>query len=184
MVDRETGVIVVGDGPGGLQAALLLAKDGMDVDVVGRDETPMHKAFLHNYLGIEGIHGSEFMDVARDQVDGFGARLQEAEIVEVEPSSGAFEATTDDGTTLRAPYLVLATGMARDLGEDLDLDYDGDVLEADRDAETSRENVYAVGWAARAQKIQATISVGDGAAAALDILSKEKGEPYHDFDTP
>ena len=28
------------------------------------------------------------------------------------------------------------------------------------------------------------ISAGDGAAAALNVLSKEEGENFHDFDTP
>jgi len=36
----------------------------------------------------------------------------------------------------------------------------------------------------RAEEWQAVISAGDGAAAALHILSNEKGEHYHDFDVP
>jgi hypothetical protein len=36
----------------------------------------------------------------------------------------------------------------------------------------------------RVEEWQAVISAGDGAAAALNILSKEKGENFHDFDTP
>jgi hypothetical protein len=36
----------------------------------------------------------------------------------------------------------------------------------------------------RAEEWQAIISAGDGAAAALNVLSKEKGEHFHDFDVP
>jgi hypothetical protein len=36
----------------------------------------------------------------------------------------------------------------------------------------------------RDQEWQAIISAGDGGAAALDILSKEEGEHFHDFDVP
>jgi len=36
----------------------------------------------------------------------------------------------------------------------------------------------------RDQEWQAVISAGDGAAAALNILSKEEGENFHDFDVP
>jgi hypothetical protein len=50
--------------------------------------------------------------------------------------------------------------------------------------ETSVENVYATGAMGRVEEWQAVISAGDGAAAALNILSKEKGENFHDFDTP
>ena len=69
-------VIVIGDGPGGLSAALFLAKLEMDVTVFGVDKTAMHDAMLYNYLGIPEITGSEFQKVARRQVAGFGADLQ------------------------------------------------------------------------------------------------------------
>jgi hypothetical protein len=36
----------------------------------------------------------------------------------------------------------------------------------------------------RAEEWQAVISAGDGAAAALNVLTKERGEHFHDFDTP
>ena len=68
-------VIVVGDGPAGLSAALFTAKNGLDTVVFGTDDTTMHKAYLYNYLGIEEIHGTEFMETARDQVRDHGAEL-------------------------------------------------------------------------------------------------------------
>ena len=48
-------VNIVGDGPGGLSAALFLAKNGHEVVVYGQDKTAMHYAELHNYLGIDRI---------------------------------------------------------------------------------------------------------------------------------
>jgi hypothetical protein len=36
----------------------------------------------------------------------------------------------------------------------------------------------------RDEEWQAVISAGDGAAAALNVLSKTHGEHFHDFDTP
>jgi hypothetical protein len=50
--------------------------------------------------------------------------------------------------------------------------------------ETSVENAYATGAMVRAEEWQAVISAGDGAAAALNVLTKERGEHFHDFDTP
>jgi len=50
--------------------------------------------------------------------------------------------------------------------------------------ETSVDDAYATGAMGRAEERQAIISAGDGAAAALNILTKEKGEHFHDFDVP
>jgi hypothetical protein len=36
----------------------------------------------------------------------------------------------------------------------------------------------------RTGEYEAIISAGDGGAAALNVLSKENGEHFHDFDTP
>jgi thioredoxin reductase len=44
--------------------------------------------------------------------------------------------------------------------------------------------VYAVGRLARPGRSQAIISAGDGAAAAIDILSRVKGEDFADWDSP
>ena len=69
-----TTAIIIGDGPGGLSAALFLAKNGVDTTVLGKDNTAMHYAELHNYLGIPMIGGTEFQQVARGQVKDKGAR--------------------------------------------------------------------------------------------------------------
>lgn len=177
-------VVIVGDGPTGLSAGLLLAKNDQDVVIVGEDETAMHSALLRNYLGIEEEGGTSFMKRARDQVREFGAELVQSEVASVGATTDGFRAEAADGQTFEGRYLVLATGTARELGEELDLDYQGDVIASNKEGETSADGVFAGGWATRPQKIQAAISVGDGAAIALTILSEEKGEPFHDFDVP
>jgi thioredoxin reductase (NADPH) len=60
-------ITIVGDGPGGLSAALFLAKAGHTVTVYGQDNTAMHYAYLRNYLGLPEISGSEFQQAARSQ---------------------------------------------------------------------------------------------------------------------
>lgn len=185
MVDSDTDVIVVGDGPAGLSAALFLAKNGLDVDVFGQDETFLHDALLLNYLGIEEMTGSKFIEVARRQVQGFGARFHDDEVEEAEAlEDGGFAVRTAGGDGTTARYLVLATGPARELAEALGAAMEGDVVQTDRDGRTSVEGLYACGWTARGDKIQAAISVGTGAACGLDILSREAGEAVRDFDVP
>jgi thioredoxin reductase len=180
-----TDVIVVGGGPAGLSAALFAQKNGLETTVFDTDGTWMHKAHLFNYLGVGSQDGSAFMETARTQVDSFDVdRKQGTKVTDAAQTDAGFEVTTDDGTH-EADYLVLATGANRDLAESLGCAMtDEDVVDVDVTMETSVEDAYATGAMVRAEEWQAVISAGDGAAAALNILTKEKGEHFHDFDTP
>lgn len=176
-------VLIVGDGPGGLSAALFLAKKGLAVTVIGPDETPMHKAKLYNYLGIDEITGSDFMAAARSQVERFGAKLVSGTVTAMVVDGDAFAATTDAGETHTGRYLILAMGSKRDLAAGLGVERreDGTIV-TDSDQKTTIDGCYALGWSTHRHKTQAIIAAGDGARAALDILSIEKGEDVHDFD--
>ena len=177
-------VIVVGGGPAGLSAALFTQKNGLETIVFDTDETWMHKAHLFNYPGIGSVGGSEFMETTRQQVDSFGVDRRQGETVTaVESTESGFSVETDDGQ-YESTYLVLATGANRNLAAELDCAFDGDVVDVGVDMETSVENAYATGAMVRVEEWQAVISAGDGAAAALNILSKEHERPFHDFDTP
>ena len=179
-------VIVVGGGAAGLSAGLFTAKNGLETEVFDTDKTWLHHAHLFNYLGIRSIDGTEFLEVARDHaVEDHGVSLNRDEAVTgVEAADDGFTVTTGTGE-YEASYVVLATGSNRDLAEDLGCAFGEDgTVEVDVTMETSVEDAYATGAMVRAEEWQAVISAGDGAAAALNILSKEKGEHFHDFDTP
>ncbi|GAB7011039.1 NAD(P)/FAD-dependent oxidoreductase [Halorubrum trueperi] len=178
-------VLVIGGGPAGLSAALFTAKNGLETTVFDTDETWLHKAHLFNYPGIGSIDGSAYITTLREQVDDFGVtRHQDTEVTSVSTTDDGFLVTTaDDEST--ADYVVLATGANRDLADDLGCAFtDEDVVDVDVTMETSVEDAYATGAMVRAEEWQAVISAGDGAAAALNILTKENGEHFHDFDVP
>ena len=176
-------VLIIGDGPGGLSAALFLAKNEMSVAVFGQNETFMHTAVLYNYLGIPEITGTEFQEVARKQVEEFDGRILDAAVTEIDNSGGGFTLSTTDGGKHEAKYLVIATGTEHGLVDSLGLSKtdDGAVI-ANREGKTSVDNLYVIGWLTRGQRTQAIISAGEGAAAALSILSTEAGKDIHDFD--
>lgn len=178
-----TDVIIVGDGPGGLSAALFLAKNGKDVNVFGQDKTAMHYAKLYNYLGIPEITGSEFQQIAREQVQKFGADLQDQQVVGVERAANDFVVTTENGERHESHYLIIAEGKSLKLAESLGLSKTDEGIEVDHNGRTSIDNLYVVGRSTRIQRSQAIISAGSGAVAALDILSREKGKHFSDFDT-
>ncbi len=178
-------VIIIGDGPGGLSAALFLAKNKLEVVVFGEDKTAMHYAYLRNYLGIPEIHGAEFQRIARAQVAGLGARLREERVQEIAAAGDRFAVTLDGGERVEAKYLVLSEGKGPRLARQLGLEFDEkNGIAADRNARTSVDRVYVVGRSARPGRSQAIISAGDGAAAAIDILSRERGEDVLDWDEP
>ena len=176
--------IVIGDGPGGLSAALFLAKNGANVVVYGKDETAMHYAYLHNYLGIEEISGSEFQANARTQASAVGAVLEDVLVTAVNADRDGVTATLETGETVEADYLILSEGKNPELGRSLGLDEDEGAILTNNDGRSSEPRVYVIGRSARPSRSQAIISAGDGAKAALDILSREAGKDVQDWDSP
>ncbi|MDP7066654.1 MAG: FAD-dependent oxidoreductase, partial [Acidimicrobiales bacterium] len=76
-------ISIIGDGPGGLSAALFLARSEHSVTVYGIDATVMNYAFLNNYLGVEAISGTDFQIAARNQVEQAGASFRGEEVTAV-----------------------------------------------------------------------------------------------------
>ena len=177
-------VAVIGDGPGGLSAALFLAKNGQDVTVYGQDDTPMHYAHLFNYLGIDEIEGPEFQRRARAQAERHGAVLADDEVTELHRQDEAFVVVTAGGRTETVDHVVLAAAkQGTSLAEQLDITTSPSGVDVDDEYRTSVDGVYAVGRLARPDRSQAIISAGAGAVAALDILAREAGKDVTDWDS-
>jgi len=176
-------VAIIGDGPGGLSAALFLARNGHEAVVYGMDKTAMHFAYLYNYLGIPEIDGAQFQRVAREQIRSFGATIVEEEVTSVTAVEG-FTVTTGTGTA-SFDYVILTEGKSPDLARSMDLDEeDSGAIQVDRDYRSSLHRVYVLGRSARPERSQAIISAGAGATAALDILALEAGKNVTDWDSP
>lgn len=177
-------VAIIGDGPGGLSAALFLAKNGLSTVVYGQDKTAMHWAHLKNYLGVPEITGTDFQKRAREQVTSFGARIEGQLVEAVAAENGAFRITLAGGASASSRYLILSEGKSPRLAQQLGIRFEGAAAVTDASGQTSVPRVYAVGRLARPGRSQAIISAGDGALVALDILSREKGQDVVDWDSP
>ncbi len=176
-------VNIVGDGPGGLSAALFLAKNGHEVKVFGQDKTAMNFAYLHNYLGIPEIDGTEFQGIARQQVKGQGGTLLDEEVTSV--SADETFIVTAASESHESDYLILTEGKSPTLARSLGVDEDeSGAIVVNADYMSSIDKVYVVGRSVRPSRSQAIISAGAGAVAALDVLAREAGEDVQDWDTP
>lgn len=177
-------IVIVGDGPAGLSAALFLAKNGHEAVVYGTDETAMHYALLRNYLGVGEEPGSTFQERARKQVAGFGADIRSEPVSAISRDGDGFAVSTASGED-SADYIILAGGKAlQGMAGKLGVEVGPDGAAHDTEYRTGVDRVYAVGRLARPQRSQAIISAGAGAVAALDVLSREAGRDMHDWDTP
>jgi thioredoxin reductase (NADPH) len=177
------GVIIVGDGPAGLSAALFLAKNGQDVIVFGINKTAMHSARLYNYLGIPEIAGSNFQQVARAQVQKFGAKILDQLVTAIEKTAGGFAVSTESGERYEGKYLIIAEGKSIKLAQSMGLTITSSGVEVDHNYRSVIDKLYVVGRSTRLTRSQAVISAGTGAVAALDILATEKGKDFVDYDT-
>ena len=109
--------IVVGGGPAGLSAALMLGRCRRRVLVcdVG-DQRNLRSHGMHGYLTRDGIAPAEFLRLARGELGRYGTiECRELEIVEATPEDGVFALLAADGTRLRTRKLLLATGVIDEL---------------------------------------------------------------------
>lgn len=118
----QADVAIIGGGPAGLQAALVLARALKSVVIFDEPSPPRNAAShgLHGFLGMEGMSADEFRRAGWEQINQYsGASLREDRVVDVQPSrDGDFLLTTEEGQPLRAREVVVASGY-RDVFPDI-----------------------------------------------------------------
>jgi len=146
-------VAIIGGGPAGLSAALFTAKNDLDTVVFDTDETWMHQAHVYNYLAIDEIGGTEFIERSRDQVERFDGNLHvDEEVTGVERDGDGFAVETDAGEYETA-YVVFATGTDTGLPDRLGCEMtENSLVNVDLNMRTSVERAFAVGSMIRNQK--------------------------------
>jgi thioredoxin reductase len=109
--------IVVGAGPAGLSAALMLGRCRRDVLVcdTGNPRNALSHG-LHNYLTRDGILPREFLELARGEVGRYPSiEFREVEVLDATRSPDGFRVVCADGRQLGARKLLLATGVVDEL---------------------------------------------------------------------
>lgn len=109
--------IVVGGGPAGLSAALMLGRCRRRVLLcdVGEQRNIRSHA-LHGYLTRDGVPPAEFLRLGRAELRRYETvECREVEIVQAAREGGGFAVCTGDGIRLTTRKLLLATGVVDEL---------------------------------------------------------------------
>ena len=113
-------VLIVGAGPAGLSAALILGRCRRSVLIcdTGRPRNAASQA-LHGYLTRDGMPPLEFLALARTELDQYvNVQLRQVEVVSAEcDDDGRFRARLATGEDVSARKLLIATGVVDRLPE-------------------------------------------------------------------
>jgi thioredoxin reductase len=111
-------VIIVGGGPAGLSAALMLGRCRRSV-LVFDNHAPRNASShaLHGYLTRDGIPPAEFLRLARAELKTYSTvDVRDGEVVQAQcGSDGRFSVGLSDGQRFRSRKLLLATGVCDNL---------------------------------------------------------------------
>lgn len=119
--DAESGsgvydAIIVGGGPAGLSAALLLGRCRRRVLVCDEGMPRNRRARrMHGYLTRDGIGPGEFLRIARDEIVQYGVEYRRVKAHNARPVAGGFEVELEGGVRCLARKLLIATGVADQL---------------------------------------------------------------------
>ncbi|MDE2669548.1 MAG: FAD-dependent oxidoreductase [Chloroflexota bacterium] len=112
--EEKADVAIVGGGPAGLQAALVLVRARKSVALFDAPSPARNAAShgVHNFIGIEGMLPADLARTAWEQIDAVGgATMRRVEVANIERDhEGDFVVTTAEGDRLGAHHVILAFG--------------------------------------------------------------------------
>jgi thioredoxin reductase (NADPH) len=109
--------IVIGAGPGGLQAAIYLCRYNRSVLVLDRGGgRTWHAKHVENFLTLPVISGRDIVEKGLGQVMHFGAEYQKKVVSRiVKDKENLFEIYTKDGHVFSSLFVIVATGVMDNL---------------------------------------------------------------------
>ena len=157
-------VIVIGGGPAGLSAALMLARCRRRV-VICDAGTPRNRASsaLHGYLTRDGLPPTELLQLGREELARYGVAVQPARVSRVTRRDAGFDVTVESGARLSARRILIATGVADVLPEVAGIDacYGKSVHHCP----------YCDGWEQQGRRLAVYGRGRSGVALALSLLT-------------
>ncbi|TDG00931.1 thioredoxin-disulfide reductase [Paenibacillus piri] len=108
--------VIIGTGPGGLTAAIYLARAGLEPLVIEGPEPGGQLTTtteVENFPGFpEGVMGPELMDNMRKQAERFGAKFRSGWVNQVDFSQRPFTLTVEGMGEVQAESVIISTGAS------------------------------------------------------------------------
>ena len=109
-------VLIVGGGPAGLSAALMLGRCRRRVLLCDLGEPRNRRACaVHGYLTRDGIAPAALNEIGSAELPGYGVELRHIGVVDVQTTGDRFRVSLADGREEFTRFLLLATGVVDDL---------------------------------------------------------------------
>lgn len=114
-LEQIVDIAILGGGPAGLQAALVLSRTRKKI-IVFDDPEPSRNAAshgVHGFLGIDGLLPADIRKIAWEQIDKYGSaefRVEKIVNVSKEEDNGIFIITSNSETSIKAKKVILAVG--------------------------------------------------------------------------
>lgn len=127
--------LIIGSGPAGYTAAIYASRASLNpVEYCGLQTGGQltQTTIVENFPGYpQGVDGNQMMMELREQAERFGADLRDGVITEADFSKAPYRLTTDDGHTVEADTVIIATGAsAKYLGLEDEEKYKGEGVSA------------------------------------------------------
>ncbi len=105
-------VVIVGGGPSGMTAALVLGRACRKVLVCDAGKPRNHTSpAVHGYFSRDGISPAELLKAGREQLKPYAVEWRDAGVTDAEKMEGGFRVEIRDGQPVTARKLILATGV-------------------------------------------------------------------------
>ena len=107
-------VIIIGQGPAGLSAALYTCRAKLSTAILGKGGSSLLKAEkIENYFGLKDpLSGQALLEIGKKQVTQLGAQWLEEEVLSIGFEEGCFLVDTQ-AQRYQARSVILATGAPR-----------------------------------------------------------------------